>query len=449
MEFTVHDNILDAIRSSQNIFLPLAGGTMSGAIFQPLPPLNNFHLTNKLYVDNAVLNATPDATSIVKGKVKLSGDLSGTADLPIVAPLAITNTKLANMTGLSQLKGSNGLSTQVTDILLGTGLSISGSTLNATGVLAPNAGNTQFGLVEFDSSGDLTQTSANSGIAVIGASKVTNTKINPGTNSTLKGTASGVVNDIALGTNLSMTGTTLNATIPSIPNAGNTQFGLVEFDSSGDLTQTSANSGIAVIGASKVTNAKINPGTNSTLKGTASGVVNDIALGTNLSMTGTTLNATIQNAGNAQFGLVEFDSSGDLTQTSANSGIAVIGVSKVTNAKINPGTNSTLKGTASGVVNDIALGTNLSMTGTTLNATIQNAGNAQFGLVEFDSSGDLTQTSANSGIAVIGASKVTNAKINPGMNSTLKGTASGVVNDITLGTNLSMTGTTLNATIHI
>src|SRR5574343_149227 len=342
MEFTVHDNILDAIRSSQNIFLPLAGGTISGAIFQPLPPLNNFHLTNKLYVDNAVLNATPDATSIVKGKVKLSGDLSGTADLPIVAPLAITNTKLANMTGLSQLKGSNGLSTQVTDILLGTGLSISGSTLNATGVLAPNAGNTQFGLVEFDSSGDLVETSANSGIAVIGASKVTNTKINPGMNSTLKGTASGVVNDIALGTNLSMTGITLNATIQ---NAGNAQFGLVEFDSSGDLTQTSANSGIAVIGASKVTNAKINPGTNSTLKGTASGVVNDIALGTNLSMTGITLNATIQNAGNAQFGLVEFDSSGDLTQTSANSGIAVIGASKVTNAKINPGTNSTLKGT--------------------------------------------------------------------------------------------------------
>lgn len=77
----------------------------------------------------------------------LDAMLSGTADLPIVAPLAITNTKLANMTGLSQLKGSNGLSTQVTDILLGTGLSISGSTLNATGVLAPNAGNTQFGLV--------------------------------------------------------------------------------------------------------------------------------------------------------------------------------------------------------------------------------------------------------------------------------------------------------------
>ena len=98
-----------------------------------------------------------------------------------------------------------------------------------------------------------------------------------------------------------MTGTTLNATSPSIPNAGNAQFGLVEFDSSGDLVETSANSGIAVIGASKVTNTKINPGTNSTLKGTASGTVNDITLGAGLLMSGTTLSTTTTVANLVQF----------------------------------------------------------------------------------------------------------------------------------------------------
>ena len=258
------------------------------------------------------------------------------------------------------------------------------------------------------------------------------------------------MSDITLGTNLTMTGTTLNVSVPVIQNAGNAQFGVVEFDSSGDLTQTSANSGIALVKPLAITNAKISPGANSTLKGTASGAVSDITLGTNLTMTGTTLNVSvpvIQNAGNAQFGVVEFDSSGDLTQTSANSGIALVKPLAITNTKINPGANSTLKGTASGTVNDITLGTGLSMAGTTLNVdttTIPKAGNAQFGVVEFDVAGDLTQTSANSGIAVIGANKVTNAKINPGTNSTLKGTVSGAVTDISLGTGLSMTGPTLN-----
>jgi hypothetical protein len=43
----------------------------------------------KTYVDNAVsAAATPDATTLVKGKLRLSGDLSGTADLPTVPGLA-------------------------------------------------------------------------------------------------------------------------------------------------------------------------------------------------------------------------------------------------------------------------------------------------------------------------------------------------------------------------
>ena len=43
----------------------------------------------KTYVDNAVTGgATPDATTLIKGKIKLAGDLSGTADLPTVPELA-------------------------------------------------------------------------------------------------------------------------------------------------------------------------------------------------------------------------------------------------------------------------------------------------------------------------------------------------------------------------
>ena len=42
----------------------------------------------KTYVDNAVSSATiPDATTTVKGKIKLAGDLGGTADLPTVPAL--------------------------------------------------------------------------------------------------------------------------------------------------------------------------------------------------------------------------------------------------------------------------------------------------------------------------------------------------------------------------
>lgn len=52
-------------------------------------PVNPTDATTKSYVDAAVAGATiPDATTLVKGKVKLAGDLAGTADLPTVPGLA-------------------------------------------------------------------------------------------------------------------------------------------------------------------------------------------------------------------------------------------------------------------------------------------------------------------------------------------------------------------------
>jgi hypothetical protein len=76
-----------------------------------------------------------------------------------------------------------------------------------------------------------------------------------------------------------------------------------------------------------------------------------------------------------------------------------------------------------------------------------NAGNAQFGVVEFDPSGDLTETSSNSGIALIKNKAVTNAKLaNLSAASQLKGSASTApdVTDITLGAGLEMTNSTLD-----
>ncbi len=52
--------------------------------------------TIKDYVDSSVTSGAPDATTTTKGKLKLAGDLTGTADLPAVASGAITTTKLAN-----------------------------------------------------------------------------------------------------------------------------------------------------------------------------------------------------------------------------------------------------------------------------------------------------------------------------------------------------------------
>ncbi len=52
--------------------------------------------TIKDYVDASVTSGAPDATTTVKGKVQLAGDLSGTASAPTIAANAITTTKIIN-----------------------------------------------------------------------------------------------------------------------------------------------------------------------------------------------------------------------------------------------------------------------------------------------------------------------------------------------------------------
>ena len=50
----------------------------------------------KDYVDLSITTATPDASTSVKGKLQLAGDLTGTADLPIIADDKIVTSKILN-----------------------------------------------------------------------------------------------------------------------------------------------------------------------------------------------------------------------------------------------------------------------------------------------------------------------------------------------------------------
>jgi hypothetical protein len=85
--------------------------------------------------------AVPDATSTIKGKLQLAGDLSGTASSPSVANLAITNAKLANLSSSSNLKGSSSSSAVATDITLGPGLNMNASSLTVQMTIVQTATN--------------------------------------------------------------------------------------------------------------------------------------------------------------------------------------------------------------------------------------------------------------------------------------------------------------------
>ncbi|OAZ05185.1 hypothetical protein [Flavobacterium succinicans] len=85
------------ISSTDTRYVNVAGDTMEGNLTVPTgvkilltdAPTGSTDAVNKAYVDGLITSsATPDATTTVKGKIKLAGDLGGTADLPTVPELA-------------------------------------------------------------------------------------------------------------------------------------------------------------------------------------------------------------------------------------------------------------------------------------------------------------------------------------------------------------------------
>ena len=89
-------NVQGALEALEATKLGLAGGILAGDIEIPTGnriiltdvPTNATDAANKSYVDGVVASGTVDASTTVKGKIQLAGDLAGTAEAPTVPALA-------------------------------------------------------------------------------------------------------------------------------------------------------------------------------------------------------------------------------------------------------------------------------------------------------------------------------------------------------------------------
>lgn len=84
--------ISTATQAALNLKANIASPTFTGDPKAPTPTPgdNDTSIATTAFVSTAVSNATiPDATTLIKGKVQLAGDLGGTADLPTVPGLAL------------------------------------------------------------------------------------------------------------------------------------------------------------------------------------------------------------------------------------------------------------------------------------------------------------------------------------------------------------------------
>jgi len=252
----------------------------------------------------------------------------------------------------------------------------------------------------------------------------------------------GTVQEIALGTNLTMSGTTLNA--------------------SGTGSSTLAFGTVAVSGQSNVV-AAISPDTLNLAAGA------NVTLTTNAGTKTVTITSSGGTAapgggvGQVQFNnsgaLGGFDVGGDAT-LNTTSGVLTIGNAKITYAKMQHTAAASVllgrgAGAGAGSLQELVLGSGLTMSGTTLNSAgvpggtsgqsqYNNAG--AFG--GYTMSGDATLVTST-GVVTISAQAVTYAKMqNVSSVSVLLGRGSastGSPQEITLGTGLSMSGTTLSA----
>jgi hypothetical protein len=317
---------------------------------------------------------------------------------------------------------------------------VSTATITPAAIGAPSGSGTSTGSNTGDQTitltSDVTGSGTGSFATTIAAQAVTNAKLTNVATATFKGrttAGAGSPEDLTVAqakTLLNLTGT----------NSGDQTITLTA-----DVTGSGTGSFATTIAAQAVTLAKMENRNTQTFIGrntAAAGVPEELSIATAKTM----LNLAGSNTGDQTITLT-----GDVTGSGTGSFATTIPAGTVTFAKrSNLSAISRLvgRGSAAGVgpEEEITLGTNLSMSGTTLNAT----GGAADGLGPDGDKGDITVGGTGTTLT-IDAAAVTYSKIqNVSAASLLLGRGSaagaGSPQEITLGTNLSMSGTTLNAT---
>ena len=388
------------------------------------------------------------------------------------SPITTTGTIVANLKTSGVTANTYGSATQIPIITVNNkGIVTNATTTNVsvpltdTHILVGNGSNVA---TDVALSGDATIT--NTGVLTLNNQSVTFAKIQNIATSRILGRStagSGVVEELSIGTGLSLSGGILSATGLSntltdtyiyVGNGSNVATAVAV---SGDVTL--ANTGAMTIGNQAVTFAKFqNIATNRLIgRSTAgNGSMEELNIGSGLSLTGGTLSCTVAGGTVTSVGI----SSTDLSV--ANSPITTSGTitldinnSAVTFAKIQNIATSRILGRStagSGVVEELSIGSGLSLSAGTLSATGLSStltdtyiyvGNGSNVATAVAVSGDVTL--ANTGAITIANQAVTFAKMQNLAANSLMGrwTAStGSPEQITVGSGLTLAGGVLSAT---